>query len=184
MIGQSLKNIDKMNEIVDDVLQVRRLTEGQLEIKKDWFNMFDLLEQSCNHVRFDDKYQLIVSGDRAAEVYADEHRIDQVVINFVNNAVKYAPLSKEIRLNVEVLQDRSVKVSIRDFGLGIKEDVLPKLFDRYYRVSHSGNEYTGLGLGLYICSEIIRKHDGEIGAESILNEGSTFWFILPGHKQL
>jgi len=184
MIGQSLKSVEKMNEMVDDLLQVRRLTEGQLEIKKDWFNMFDLLEQSCNHVRFDDKYQLIVSGDRAAEVYADEHRIDQVVINFVNNAVKYAPLSKEIRLNVEVLQDRSVKVSIRDFGLGIKEDVLPKLFDRYYRVSHSGNEYTGLGLGLYICSEIIRKHDGEIGAESILNEGSTFWFILPGHKQL
>ena len=184
MIGQSLKSVDKMNEMVDDLLQVRRLTEGQLEIKKNWFNMFDLLGQSCNHVRFEDEYQLIVSGDRTAKVYADEHRIDQVVINFVNNAVKYAPLSKEIHLNVETMPDKSVKVSIRDFGMGIKEEVLPKLFDRYYRVSHSGKEYTGLGLGLYICSEIIRKHDGQIGAESVLNQGSTFWFILPSLNEL
>ncbi|MNK03932.1 Sensor histidine kinase YycG [compost metagenome] len=82
------------------------------------------------------------------------------------------------------MPDKSVKVSIRDFGIGIKKEILPKLFDRYYRVSHSGKEYTGLGLGLYICSEIIRKHDGQIGAESVMNEGSIFWFILPSREEL
>ncbi len=171
-----------MNDLVAELLQIRRLTEGQLEIKKDWFNMFDLLLRTCDHVCFEDEYQLVVSGNQTARVYADEHRIDQVVINFVNNAIKYAPMSKEVHLNVEVLENQSVKVSVRDFGIGIEQEALPKLFDRYYRVSHSGKEYSGLGLGLYICSEIIRKHDGKIGAESVLNEGSTFWFILPDRK--
>lgn len=182
MINQSLRSVEKMNDLVAELLQIRRLTEGQLEIKKDWFNMFDLLQHTCDHICFEKEYQLVVSGNQTATVYADEHRIDQVVINFVNNAIKYAPLSKEIHLNVEVLENQSVKVSVRDFGIGIEEEALPKLFDRYYRVSHSGKEYSGLGLGLYICSEIIRKHDGLIGAESVLNEGSTFWFILPNGK--
>ncbi|MDR6736671.1 ATP-binding protein [Sphingobacterium sp. 2149] len=182
MINQSLRSVEKMNDLVAELLQIRRLTEGQLEIKKDWFNMFDLLLRTCDHVCFENEYQLVVSGNQTARVYADEHRIDQVVINFVNNAIKYAPMSKEVHLNVEVLENQSVKVSVRDFGIGIEQEALPKLFDRYYRVSHSGKEYSGLGLGLYICSEIIRKHDGKIGAESVLNEGSTFWFILPDRK--
>lgn len=182
MINQSLRSVEKMNELVAELLQIRRLTEGQLEIKKDWFNMFDLLQHTCDHICFEKEYQLVVSGNQTASVYADEHRIDQVVINFVNNAMKYAPMSKEIHLNVEVLENQSVKVSVRDFGIGIEQEALPKLFDRYYRVSHSGKEYSGLGLGLYICSEIIRKHEGQIGAQSVVNEGSTFWFILPNGK--
>jgi signal transduction histidine kinase len=72
-----------------------------------------------------------------------------------------------------------VKVSVIDKGAGIPAKNLPSLFDRYYRVDHGGNTYTGLGLGLYICSEIIKKHNGTIGVESVTGEGSTFWFTLP-----
>lgn len=68
---------------------------------------------------------------------------------------------------------------MKDFGQGIDEEILPKLFERYYRASYKGDDYSGLGLGLYISSEIIKRHDGRIGAESKKNEGSTFWFILP-----
>lgn len=136
------------------------------------------MDQTCNHIKVENEYQLILNVDKDIEVYADKHRIDQVVINYVNNAVKYAPESKQIHLNVESLNDQ-IKVSVKNFGQGIAEENTPKLFDRYYRASHGGNEYSGLGLGLYISSEINKRHDGKIGAESVRDEGSTFWFILP-----
>ena len=101
------------------------------------------------------------------------------MINFVNNAIKYAPESKEIRVNIKKVNDL-VKVSVTDEGPGITEDRVPHLFDRYYRVDSTGLKYSGLGLGLYISAEIIKKHKGEIGVYSEPGKGSTFWFTLPG----
>ena len=96
----------------------------------------------------------------------------------VNNAVKYAPQSKRIELNIEKLQNE-IKISVRDFGIGIDPEKIPHLFDRYYRVESSGLQSSGLGLGLYICSEIISRHGGKIGVESELTKGSEFWLIIP-----
>jgi two-component system CheB/CheR fusion protein len=92
--------------------------------------------------------------------------------------VKYAKESREIHILTESLDDH-VKISVQDFGEGISESVIPHLFDRYYRADHLGSSYSGLGLGLYICSEIIRKHSCKIGVHSKIGEGSTFWFTIP-----
>lgn len=178
LIEQSGKSVEKMVVLVDELLNVRRLSEDQLKLEKTKFNLHNMLSMSCNHIRMEGEYQLILEGDENLEIYADEHRIDQVIINFVNNAVKYAPQSKKIHIKTES-SENYVRVSVQDFGEGIDEKILPNLFDRYFRVDHSGKAYTGLGLGLYICSEIIRRHDGEIGAESKIGEGSTFWFTIP-----
>lgn len=178
LIEQSGKSVEKMMVLVDELLNMSRLSEDQLKLEKTKFNLHDMLTMSCNHIRMEGEYKIILHGDENLEIYGDEHRIDQVIINFVNNAVKYAPLSKEIHIKTELLE-KSVKVSVQDFGEGIDEKILPNLFDRYFRVDHSGKTYSGLGLGLYICSEIIRRHDGEIGAESELGKGSTFWFTIP-----
>lgn len=178
LIEQSGKSVEKVVVLIDDLLNMSRMSEDQLRLEKTKFNLYDMLSMTCNHVRMEGKYDLIIEGDKNLELYADEHRIDQVVINFVNNAVKYAPESKEIHIIIEP-QGNQVKVSVKDFGNGIDAKILPHLFDRYFRVDHSGKAYSGLGLGLYICSEIIRKHEGKIGAESTIGEGSTFWFTLP-----
>ncbi len=124
------------------------------------------------------KHKLTLQGDQGLKMWADEVRIDQVVVNLVNNAVKYAPDQREIYLIVEDLGDW-VKVSVKDNGPGISKDKLAHLFDRYYRVDYSGVQYSGLGLGLYISAEIIKKHNGKIGVDSEVGKGSTFWFTLP-----
>lgn len=177
LIEQSDKGIQKMSMLIDDLLNMSKLGQDQLKLEYNTFNLHDMLK-NCNHVRHEGHFQIILKGDETLEVYADEHRIEQVVINLVNNAVKYAKDSEEIYIFTELSGD-DIKVSVQDFGEGIAESMVPYLFDRYFRADHSGKSYSGLGLGLYICSEIIRKHSGKIGVESKIGEGSTFWFTIP-----
>lgn len=178
LIEQSHRSIDKMGALIDDLLNANSITEGQLSINKTTFTLAEMIDACCSHVRIASNYELVVEGDMQLQVYADEQRIDQVVINFVNNAIKYAPDSKTMHINI-AQQGGNARVSVTDTGPGIPPQQLPYLFDRYYRVSHEGKLYTGLGLGLYISSEIIKKHGGEIGVVSEQGKGSTFWFTLP-----
>jgi two-component system CheB/CheR fusion protein len=175
LITQSVRSMDKINELIDDLLNVRRLKEGLLQLNKTTFSVKEMLEKSCQHIKLEEKFEILIEADESIAVYADEHRIDQVIVNFVNNAIKYAPRSQQIVLKAEQLTDM-VKVSVIDTGPGIPEEKHINLFDRYYRADHSSPNYTGLGLGLYICAETIRRHEGKIGVNSILGEGSRFWF--------
>lgn len=178
LIEQSSKSMEKINALVNELLNMNRISEGQLELEKTTFKISEMLNSCCNHVRVAGIYDLVIKGDLDLAVFADEHRIDQVVVNLVNNAVKYASDSSEIQLIVEKIENEA-KVTVRDFGNGISADVQPYLFDRYYRASYNGRAYSGLGLGLYISSEIIKRHGGKMGVDSTLGEGSSFWFTIP-----
>lgn len=178
LIDQSSKSLDKLSTLVDDLLNINRLSGGNLELSKEVFTVSEMLGACCDDIRIAGKHHLLVKGDLDATIFADEQRIDQVVVNFVNNAVKYAPLSKEIHLIVDQMEDK-VKITVKDYGDGIDPKIQPLLFDRYYRANHKGKTYSGLGLGLYISAEIIKRHGGEIGVDSVLGEGSSFWFTLP-----
>jgi PAS domain S-box-containing protein len=178
LIDQSLKSMRKISTLVEDLLNVSRSQQSQLTLNKTEFFIADLLNNCCSHVRASGKYEFKVQGDLRLKVNADEHAIEQVVVNLVNNAVKYAPDSLVIIMEIKKNGD-SVKVSVKDTGPGIESEKIPFLFDRYYQAQSGGFNNSGLGLGLYISAEIIRKHDGKIGVDSILGEGSTFWFTLP-----
>ncbi|WP_316828315.1 ATP-binding protein [Pedobacter miscanthi] len=178
VIDQASRSMDKITELVDDLLNVSKINQGHVGLKKDWFNLGDMLDKCCIHVRESGSYELVLEGDKSLMVFADEHRIDQVVVNLVNNAVKYAPDSKQIFLKTEAFEDK-VKVSVRDNGPGIPTNKLPHLFDRYFRADELGTQVSGLGLGLFICADIIKRHGGEIGVESELGQGSKFFFTLP-----
>lgn len=176
LIGLAGKSVDKVSGLIDSLLDSNQLAQGGIPLNKTLFNLYELIESCAVHVFRDDQSQLIITGDKDLSVHADQERIEQVIINMLTNAVKYAPGSKEININIEKITD-TVRVSVTDKGPGIPAEKTPYLFDRYYRVEES--RQPGLGLGLYICAEIIAKHEGEIGAESEVGVGSTFWFILP-----
>jgi len=178
LIVQANKSMGRVTTLIENLLNTNKLNEGQLHLNKTSFVISQMIADCCQHVRIAGVYRIVTEGDKELMVYADADRIDQVVVNFVNNAIKYAPFSKEIHVKIEKIDDMA-RVSIRDNGPGIPPEKVPYLFDRYYRVDSSGMQYSGLGLGLYINSEIIKRHDGKIGVESEIGNGSTFWFTLP-----
>ena len=159
LIVRANRSMEKINTLIGDLLDVSKINQGQLQLNKTNFTIAKLIDDCCEHILAAGIYNILISGDLATEVYADAERIDQLIINFVNNAVKYAPASKEIVIQIEK-SDKQVKVSIIDKGPGVPPEKLPHLFERYYQADNNGSTYSGLGLGLYISAEIIKKHNG------------------------
>jgi signal transduction histidine kinase len=124
-------------------------------------------------------YTLVRKGEADIELYGDEMRIEQVIINYLTNAVKYSPDNKEIHIDATVTPDDRLFVRVRDFGIGIRKDHQSNIFSKFYRVEESANRFQGLGIGLYICAEIIRRHEGEYGVESEPGQGAAFYFSVP-----
>ena len=176
MLAQANRSVQKLNRLVTDLLQVKRITTGSLPLKLTIFPIGKLIGECCGHVREEGNYHILLDGEKDLEVLADEQKIDQVMVNLVNNAVKYAPLSKNIFVTVSKTGGFA-KISVRDEGPGIAPENLPRLFERYYR--SASHNVSGLWLGLYIISEIIHHHGGAIGATSEPGKGTTFWFTLP-----
>jgi PAS domain S-box-containing protein len=180
LVSQIGRGVEKMNTLVDDLLNAGSIREGQMELKQSDFNIRRLLDDACSHIISAGQYTIEIDCQADLNCYADAHRIEQVVTNFLNNAVKYAPKSLSVFISANRTID-GVRISVTDRGEGIEADKLPHLFERYFRVNKGAGRYSGLGLGLYICSEIVKRHQGEIGVESTVGKGSTFWFTLPAH---
>lgn len=178
LLNLANSSVSKLNHLFEELLNDTRISEGQLELNKSTFTIADMINDCCDHIRVMGVYEIIASGDLKLQIYADKQRVDQVLVNLINNAVKYAPWSKEVIVRIEKLENNA-KISVIDKGPGISPDKIPHLFKRYYRIDTSGIQYSGLGLGLFISSEIVRRHGGEMGVESELGTGSTFWFTLP-----
>jgi PAS domain S-box-containing protein len=183
LIEQANKSTDKVTILINDLLSVSKFNHGHIHLNKTVFMMSEVIKNSYDNLKVSEDHTLDVHGDLSLKIYADPDRIDQVITNFFSNAIKYAPLSKVIKVKIERF-DEMLKVSVGDEGPGIPSQKLPHLFDRYYRVDPTGMQNSGLGLGLYICSEIIKTHNGKIGAESDMAAGSIFWFKLPYDESL
>jgi signal transduction histidine kinase len=178
LLETTKKSAAKLSGLIGELLNVTRIEAGQLKLNPHCFRLSQTINECCEHVRLLGTHKLSIEGDLDLEVIADSQRINQVVLNFINNAVKYAPDENDIKILIEKLPGKA-RLSVIDKGIGISEEKLPFIFDRYYRVDNSGIQFSGLGLGLYISSEIIKMHGGEIGAASKLGFGSTFWFTIP-----
>jgi PAS domain S-box-containing protein len=181
MTSNAEKHVLKLGYLVNDLLSSTKIDQGHLSLQKTAFVLAELIEDCCSHIRLEGKYHIDYRGDPSFKLFADRHKLDQVLINLVNNAVKYAAGSFEIVIDAKHA-DGLTRVSVSDFGEGIAQEDLVHLFDRYFRLGNDNNKTSGLGLGLYISAEIVRLHGGDMGVESDLGKGTTFWFTIPDER--
>lgn len=179
LIRQSIRSLESLSKLINDLLDTSRMEKGQARLEKKIFALSDLLEHCQVNLEPATSQKLVFICEKAISIYADDQQIGQVLINFITNAVKYAPQSPEIIIEAITVNNQEIKVTVRDFGPGIPKEKLSHLFERYYRTDYCGQKFSGLGLGLYISAEIIKSHGGKIGANSEIGKGSEFWFTLP-----
>lgn len=181
ILQRTEQQLTKMTSLINGFLNVARLESGKLPMQCSAFDFSDLLRdiEQESMTRVLSHQLLIVPPADPVFVYADREKIGQVIQNFIDNAVKYSPVKSTIEVVCEQV-DHRIKLSVHDQGYGISDTNLPHLFGRYYRVENDKTKgIAGFGIGLYLCKEIIKAHDGEIAATSKLHVGSTFYFTLP-----
>ncbi|GAB2699071.1 hypothetical protein GCM10027037_24420 [Mucilaginibacter koreensis] len=178
-LAKSSDHIYRLEKLINDLLDVTRINAGKMSYNMEPFNFAEMLTGSVEAVQHTaPQYELKVESNADITYTGDRIRLEQVVHNFLTNAVKYSPENKSILINSRVEED-SIIVSVQDFGIGIAPDHLDKIFDRYYRVDNTAMRFEGLGLGLFISSEILKRHHGTFWIESRQGEGSIFYFRLP-----
>jgi two-component system sensor histidine kinase/response regulator len=179
-VERALAQVNKLDTLIIDLLDISRIESGKLKFNKQIFNFEAMLSGAVETIRQTyPEYTIVRKGQAAIQVFGDEMRIEQVVINYLTNAVKYSPENKEVHIETNLRPDNSLLVLVRDFGIGIQKENQTDLFSKFFRVEESANRFQGLGIGLYICAEIIRRHDGLYGVESEPGKGSAFYFSIP-----
>jgi len=183
-INKATKQVGRLSVLVSDLLDVSSLQAGKMKFYNELFSLNDLLYDTVEQMQqSQNTHDIVLQGDKGISVYADRSRMEQVVNNLLSNAIKYSPGGDKVIIEVKNEKDE-VKVSVTDFGIGIPDDKIANVFDRFYRVDESIRNFSGLGLGLYISSEIMQRHHGEIGVHrNVEMPGSTFWFSLPKAQQ-
>jgi len=176
------KQTDKLTRFVDELLDASRIESGNLVFHKSKLDLNKLLKRAITDFQFTSQTHKVVHEiEKLPLVSGDQNRIEQVVLNLLTNAVKYSPKADQVIVKA-IANRNEVIVSVEDFGPGIPKKDLTKIFSRFYRVADNSmlqQAVSGIGLGLYIASEIIRQHGGRLWAESKLGEGSTISFLLP-----
>lgn len=175
--------IDKMTELIGDLLDVSKIQAGKLELRKENFDLNELIKDTIKSMQKMTKIKIEINGWIDNKIFADRHRIGQVLINLINNAIKYSPDGNKIIVQILPRSDK-VTIGIEDFGIGIEEKHKAKIFDRFFQITTEPSASSGLGMGLYISSEIVKRHKGKIWVESKKDKGSIFYFTIPFPSQL
>lgn len=176
--------IEKLNTLITDLLDVSKIENGKLKINKKPVNLENLISNAIETIiqTHDQREVKIERHGTKPDILIplDEIRIEQVLINFLTNAIKYSPDNNQVIVTTFVDEEaEEVRVNVTDFGIGIPDFKQDAVFKKFYRVEESSLQFQGMGIGLFICSEIIKQHHGNVGVSSIVDEGSTFYFTLP-----
>jgi signal transduction histidine kinase len=174
--------VDRLNSLISELLDVSRIQTGNIELHKESCEFDNMVREAIEGIQIATKtHQINLIGSTSVSVFADESHIIQVITNLLSNAIKYAPENREVVVRLARITDY-VKLSVTDKGMGISSNEQKKIFDRFYRVGETQKRYPGMGIGLYICDQIIKNHKGTLWVESEPGVGSTFSFTLPLSK--
>lgn len=176
----------RLNTLVNDLLDLSRMQENQITLKKEVFDLSSLIESQMKKYevyQLTEGYDIETDLSKDAYIEADYSRIQQVFNNFMTNAINYCGDERRIIVRVKII-DEKVRCEVRDYGEGIDEKDLPMIWDRYYKLDKTHVRSTsGSGIGLSIVKEILELHQAAYGAVSEKGEGSTFWFEFSLQKQ-
>ena len=178
-INKANSSLIKLQHLINDLLDVSKIKAGKLKFDTDVFNLSELVNvcvDNCRYVYPANKIKKELEEN--ISITGNLERLEQVLMNLISNAFKYSPKNKEIIIRSEK-NGTYATVSVIDFGIGMSELEQTKIFDRFYRVEDNNFQTPGLGMGLYIASEIVKEHNGKMMVKSKLNEGSVFSFSLP-----
>jgi len=171
--------VDRLNNLISELLDTSKIQSGNIEIHKEPFEIEKLLRDTIENLSLaTPQYTISINTNTNATILGDELQISQVINNLVSNAIKYSPGQNKIDIYCNKVGN-FIKVSITDYGMGITQQDQSKIFDRFYRARDIQKKFPGMGIGLYICHEIIANHDGTLWVESEIGKGSTFNFTLP-----
>ena len=181
-IKRALHNTQRLNTLLSDLIEISRIETGEMKMSFRYFNLFDFLTPIINDMQsLASQKNILINFEPEGEnieVYGDPDRIKQVVINLIDNAIKYNKPNGFVKISYKTI-DTKVKITIEDSGIGISEEHLPRIFERFYRVDKErSRESGGTGLGLAIVKHIIEAHGSKVDVQSEVDKGSVFSFSL------
>jgi PAS domain S-box-containing protein len=174
--------LDKLTDLISELLDISRIQSGKLSLRAEPFDLDALIEETVENVQATTStHHLHIKGRADTQVLGDKERLGQVFINLLTNAIKYSPRADKVIVHLSRDEEgQQTIVSVQDFGIGIDEIHHKKIFERFYQVTDPEEKtYPGLGIGLYISSEIVARHQGRIWVESSKGKGATFSVALP-----
>jgi two-component system phosphate regulon sensor histidine kinase PhoR len=174
---------DKLTQMVRELGELSRIESGESPLSKKPVDLASFIDKVVERMRPQaDRAELALSVDVTSDlrpVPADSDRLEQVLVNLIHNAIKFTPPGGRITVLAAPKTSNAIEISVKDTGIGIFQEDLPRIFERFYKVDKARTAGGGTGLGLAIAKHIVQAHGGEIHAESTPGQGSTFIFTLP-----
>jgi signal transduction histidine kinase len=169
----------RLGKMINELYNSTKINAGQFELEMIEFNFANMIGEAVDTIKiFHPEYTINVNNyAKDITAKADRHRIMQVVTNYLSNSIKYADSNEAITIIVHA-ENELIQVAVKDHGPGIAKEQLPFIFDRFFRAEKTMN-LEGIGLGLFLCKQIIHAHNGNVWAESEEGNGSTFYFSVP-----
>ena len=183
LLGKMGAQIDRLDDLIADLFDVTKVYSGRLQFHEDYFDFNQLVVEKVEEMQHvSEKHQMIKKLNSVNKVFGDRERIGQVLTNFISNAIKYSPNADKIIIATSS-NKTTTTLCVSDSGIGIRETNLERVFEQFFRVNGpESNTFPGLGLGLYISSEIIKREGGKIWVKKNKGKGSIFCFSLPTKK--
>jgi len=179
-LGTIAKQVTKLTRLISELLDLSKIESGKLELHCAEFDLDELVEEAVQDIRHTtSRHAIIVESHFEGKMYGDKDRIGQVLMNLLNNAIKYSPDADRVEVFVDV-NKRNACIRVKDFGIGIDNKEHQRIFERFYRVEgKTESTFPGFGIGLFIAGEIIQRHNGNIQVKSEKGHGSVFIINLP-----
>jgi signal transduction histidine kinase len=172
----------QLGRLIDDLLVASQMEADRFTVNLHAMDLVAVVQSAARQLAGQGDGVLVRAPHHPVIILADPHRLDQVFVNLLTNAVKYSPAGSEVEVRIREEGDR-VRVEVVDHGIGISREAIPHLFDRFYRAPEVVEDTKGTGLGLYITRRIVEAHRGTIAVESEIGQGSTFALTFPAVRE-